>query len=84
MRYLPVLMRVRRRRCLVVGGGSAAAAKASLLLRAGARVTMVAPTLGAHLADLVRSGELRAVRRACEAVIGCAAELQFGIPSESE
>jgi uroporphyrin-III C-methyltransferase/precorrin-2 dehydrogenase/sirohydrochlorin ferrochelatase len=67
MRYLPIFMAVRRRPCLVVGGGSAAAAKVSLLLRAGARVTVVAPTLGAPLAELARHGEVRAAHRPFEA-----------------
>jgi uroporphyrin-III C-methyltransferase/precorrin-2 dehydrogenase/sirohydrochlorin ferrochelatase len=51
--YLPIFLDVRGQPCLVVGGGDVAARKCALLLRARARVTVVAPTLGPALdADL--------------------------------
>jgi uroporphyrin-III C-methyltransferase/precorrin-2 dehydrogenase/sirohydrochlorin ferrochelatase len=43
MDYLPIFMRLQGAPCLVVGAGNVAARKASLLLDAGAKVTMVAP-----------------------------------------
>jgi len=53
MDFLPIFLDVREQPCLVVGGGEVAARKCALLLRAGARVTVVAPELGAHFdADL--------------------------------
>ena len=45
MDFLPIFIDVRNRDCMVVGGGEVAARKAALLLRAGARVTIIAPRL---------------------------------------
>ncbi|KAB2325475.1 MAG: uroporphyrinogen-III C-methyltransferase [Thiobacillus sp. SCN 64-35] len=45
MNYLPIFLDLRNRRCLVAGGSETAARKAELLLRAGARVDVVAPEL---------------------------------------
>jgi uroporphyrin-III C-methyltransferase/precorrin-2 dehydrogenase/sirohydrochlorin ferrochelatase len=53
MDFLPIFLDVRGAPCLVVGGGEVAARKCALLLRAGARVTVLAPELGAAFgADL--------------------------------
>ncbi len=53
MDFLPIFLDIRGQPCLVVGGGEVAARKSALLLRAGARVTVLAPQLGAALgADL--------------------------------
>jgi len=53
MDFLPIFLDVREQPCLVVGGGEVAARKCALLLRAGARVTVLAPALSAALdADL--------------------------------
>ncbi|MDX1430893.1 MAG: siroheme synthase CysG [Gammaproteobacteria bacterium] len=66
MHYLPIFIRLRDRPCLVVGGGEIAARKASLLLRAGARVQVVAPGLGEGMTALLEAGEVTHLPRAFE------------------
>lgn len=55
MDYLPIFIRLRGEPCLVAGGGEVAARKVAMLLRAGARVTIVAPRLSETLANAVRT-----------------------------
>jgi uroporphyrin-III C-methyltransferase len=55
-RGLPLMVHLDDRPVLVVGGGTVAAAKARLLLDAGARVTMVAPTFHPRSAALEAPG----------------------------
>lgn len=64
MDYLPAFWKITDRPCLIVGGGEIAARKAGLLLRAGARVTVVAPEIGEELAGLAESGVISCQRRA--------------------
>lgn len=45
MNFLPIFFNIRDHKTLVVGGGATAARKAALLLRAGAKVSVVAPEL---------------------------------------
>jgi len=54
----PASLFVEDRACLIVGGGKIAAHKASLLLQAGAVVTIVAPQLGPALLALVDAQKL--------------------------
>jgi len=63
MRYFPAFLDLKDRPCLVVGGGAPAARKARLLVKAGARVTVVAPSAGPEAEDLAAQGALRLVRR---------------------
>jgi siroheme synthase-like protein len=61
--YYPVFLDLRGRPCLVVGGGSVAHAKVVGLLRAGAAVTVVAPTVVEAIAALAARGEVTIVAR---------------------
>ena len=71
MDYLPVFLDIRGQPCLVVGGGEIAARKCAQLLRAGARVTVVAPGLDrAFDADIAARITHRAARIRDEDVAG--------------
>jgi uroporphyrin-III C-methyltransferase/precorrin-2 dehydrogenase/sirohydrochlorin ferrochelatase len=59
VKHLPIFLDVRGRDCLIVGGGEVAARKAELLLRAGCRLTVIAPELGTTLSRLAAEGGLR-------------------------
>lgn len=63
MDYLPVFLKIKGRPCLIVGGGEVAARKAKLLIRAGARLTVVAPEVGPEVAALVHQGHAVHERR---------------------
>jgi uroporphyrin-III C-methyltransferase/precorrin-2 dehydrogenase/sirohydrochlorin ferrochelatase len=52
MEHLPIFLCVRDKPCVVVGGGEIATRKVTLLLRAGARVRIVAPKLCQNLANM--------------------------------
>jgi uroporphyrin-III C-methyltransferase/precorrin-2 dehydrogenase/sirohydrochlorin ferrochelatase len=58
MDYLPVFLRVKSQPVLVVGGGNVARRKALWLLKAGARVSVVAPQIEPELARRAARGEL--------------------------
>ncbi|HEX4351616.1 MAG TPA: NAD(P)-dependent oxidoreductase, partial [Polyangiales bacterium] len=66
MDYFPMFMDLRGERCLVVGGGDVAARKASLLLRAEARVIVVAPELSESMQALGSHPALEHEARAYE------------------
>jgi uroporphyrin-III C-methyltransferase/precorrin-2 dehydrogenase/sirohydrochlorin ferrochelatase len=61
MDYLPIFIQLRGELALVVGGGQVASRKVELLLKAGARVTVVAPEIVEELDTLATRGELRHV-----------------------
>jgi uroporphyrin-III C-methyltransferase/precorrin-2 dehydrogenase/sirohydrochlorin ferrochelatase len=58
MDFLPIFLDVRGQPCLLVGGGEVAARKCALLARAGARVTVLAPELGATLRAELAAGRI--------------------------
>jgi len=63
MDYLPIFLKVRERPCLVVGAGKVAARKVALLLRAGARVTIVSPECCAEVQSLTAGADVNCVER---------------------
>jgi uroporphyrin-III C-methyltransferase/precorrin-2 dehydrogenase/sirohydrochlorin ferrochelatase len=56
MDYLPIFLNIKGEPCLVVGGGEVAARKVQTLLRAGGKLTVIAPELGAALAEMAQTG----------------------------
>jgi uroporphyrin-III C-methyltransferase/precorrin-2 dehydrogenase/sirohydrochlorin ferrochelatase len=74
MDFLPVFLNLKGRSCAVIGGGEVASRKVSLLLNAGAQVTVHAPELGETVRRWVSEGKVRHNPRAfrAEALDGCA------------
>ncbi len=58
MQYYPAYLELRGRPCIVVGGGEIAERKVTTLLDAGARVTVVSPTLTPGLTALADTHEV--------------------------
>lgn len=52
MDYLPIFLNIKGKKCLVVGGGDVSLRKSSMLVQAGALVTVVSPELDKRFADL--------------------------------
>ncbi|TVP79981.1 siroheme synthase CysG [Thioalkalivibrio sp.] len=63
MDYYPLFVKLTDRPCLVVGGGNVAMRKVTLLRKAGARVTVVAPELCPELEQLRDAGEIEHLER---------------------
>ena len=63
MQHLPIFFDVKQQLCLVIGGGEIATRKVSLLLRAGARVRVVAPELCQGLQRLSDEGRIEHLAR---------------------
>ncbi len=58
MEYLPLFVDLKGRECIVVGGGEIAARKASLLLKAQAHVTIIAPTVSRSTTTLIENKQV--------------------------
>ena len=58
MDALPIFLKLRDTPALVVGGGSVAERKIDLLIRAGAKVTVVAPEIGSKVEALLNQQKL--------------------------
>jgi len=63
MSLFPIFVKLRGRLVVVVGGGEIAAGKIDGLLRAGARVRVVAPEVHSLFVEPIRSGEVEWVAR---------------------
>jgi precorrin-2 dehydrogenase/sirohydrochlorin ferrochelatase len=58
MRYFPINLDLRGKPVVIVGGGAVAARKCLALLAAGARVTVIAPTLASPVNEVAENGVL--------------------------
>jgi siroheme synthase-like protein len=63
MRYYPVFLNLRGRPVVVVGGGAVAERKVTTLLKAGADVTLISPSLTRRLATWSARGRIKEIRR---------------------
>jgi len=63
MDYLPIFLKVEDGPCLVVGGGKIAARKVALLNRAGARITVVSPSICEEVKSLLGEGSVTYTER---------------------
>ena len=62
LQFLSVGLDVRGKRCLIVGGGSVGTRKAHTLVRAGAEVTVVSPTVTEELSEQIEAGRVRWIK----------------------
>ncbi len=63
MNYLPIFLKIKNRKCLIVGGGDIALRKFSLLKRAGAKITIIAPDLCHELESQATTEQVTVIRR---------------------
>jgi uroporphyrin-III C-methyltransferase/precorrin-2 dehydrogenase/sirohydrochlorin ferrochelatase len=64
MQHLPIFLDIKEQLCVVIGGGEIATRKVTLLLRAQARVRVIAPELCQSLASLQTNGSIEHIARA--------------------
>lgn len=65
-RHYPIALCLRGKRCVVVGGGPVAARKVQGVVEAGAKVTVVAPTVGERVRRIAEEGDIDLVERPFE------------------
>jgi siroheme synthase-like protein len=61
MSFYPIFLDITLKPCLVIGGGKVAERKVNGLLKAGAKVTVISPTLTKELKELARKKKIRHV-----------------------
>lgn len=61
--YYPLFADLNGRRCVVIGGGLVAQRKVTTLLRYGAKITVVSPSVTRRLAAYAKQGRIRYVAR---------------------
>jgi uroporphyrin-III C-methyltransferase/precorrin-2 dehydrogenase/sirohydrochlorin ferrochelatase len=74
MNFLPIFLDLKKRSCAVIGGGEVASRKVTLLMEAGARITVYAPTAGETIRRWAADGKVRHVAQEFrpEVLDGCA------------
>jgi uroporphyrin-III C-methyltransferase/precorrin-2 dehydrogenase/sirohydrochlorin ferrochelatase len=63
MDFLPIFLNIRNQPCLVIGGGDVATRKVVLLLKAAARIRVVAPRITPELESLKERGRIEHLAR---------------------
>ena len=58
MDYLPLFLDVKNKPCLVVGGGRVASRKISMLVRAHARITVIAPEITSEIEEQINEAKV--------------------------
>lgn len=64
----PIFIKLQDCPCLVVGGGDVASRKAQQLLKANARITVIAPKINSTLQSLVRDGQITYLQKNYEQI----------------
>ena len=63
MDYFPIFLDLKNRHCAVIGGGDVASRRVSLLLDAGADVTVIAPNVNSSILSAVGGGKVRHIAK---------------------
>lgn len=63
MDYFPLFLKLKGQPCLVVGAGEIASRKIELLVKTGARISVVAPEIGTSVADMASEGRLTLLQK---------------------
>lgn len=63
MNLFPIFLKLTARPCLVIGGGNLAESKIQSLLVASGKVTVIAPTVSARIAEMAANGEIEWCQR---------------------